>query len=392
MLSLTITRWILGYVRFSVIGGSPERFFNYCARSGIVLWNIASRSASGACVSSGLYRALRPFARKAGCRLRVRERHGLPFVLRRTRTHRGILCGAAAFAVILILLSMRVWCIDVTGNTTLDSGAILSALAENGLSPGTRISEVDTKKVEQRLMLMFPKIRWMTINTQGCTMQVCIQEKTEKPEIVKQNGVCNVLASSTGQIVAMRVYAGTAQVKKGDAVAQGQLLVSGVVEDTSGGTTLVHASAEIIAETSRPCEIRIPLKQTLHEPTGSRTVRRSLRLFGAAFPLTFTGKPKGDCEVLGTQTDLKLFGTLLPVSLYEEEWNGMRTVPVVISTREAIGQAEEKMKKYEENLPEGTKILSVHASNRTENNVLIYSAVLKCEENIAEESEMLIKS
>ena len=263
MLSLKIIRWILGYVRFSVIGGSPERFFNYCARSGVVLWNITSRRASGACVSSGMYRNLRPFARKAGCRLRVKGRHGLPFLIRRTRTHRGILYGAAAFAAILILLSLRVWCIDVTGNTTLDSRAILSALSENGLSPGVRISEVDTKKVEQKLMLMFPKIRWMTINTQGCTMQVCIREKTEKPEIVKQNGACNIVASATGQVVAIRVYGGTAQVKKGDAVAQGQLLVSGVVEDASGGTTLVHASAEIVAETSRSCEIRIPLAQNV---------------------------------------------------------------------------------------------------------------------------------
>lgn len=391
MLSLKITRWILGYVRFSVIGGSPERFFNYCARSGIVLWSITSRSASGACASSGMYRSLRPLARRAGCRLRVRERHGLPFVLRRTRTHRGILYGAAAFAVILILLSLRVWCIDVTGNATLDSRAVLSVLAENGLSPGARISEIDTKKVEQKLMLMFPKIRWMTINQQGCVMQVCIQEKTERPEIVKQSGVCNVKASATGQIVAMRVFAGTAQVKKGDAVAQGQLLVSGVVEDLSGGSTFVHASAEIIAETSRSCEIRIPLKQNAREPTGARIVRRSLQLFGTDFPLTFTGRPKGNYDVSGTQTDIRLFGTLLPVSLYEEDWDGMQTAPVVISRQQAIGQAKEKLSGYEKNLPAGTKILGVQTSDRTENDVLIYSASFKCEENIAEESEILIK-
>jgi len=392
MLSLKITRWILGYVRFSIIGGSPERFFNYCARSGVVLWDIASRRASGACVSSGLYRTLRPFARKAGCRLRVRKRHGLPFLLRRTRTHRGILYGAAAFAVILFLLSMRVWCIDVTGNTTLDSRAVLSALSENGLSPGTRISEIDTKKVEQKLMLMFPKIRWMTINTQGCTMQVCIREKTEKPEIVKQEGVCNMVASATGQVVAVRVFKGTAQVKKGDAVVRGQLLVSGVVEDKLGGTTMVHSSAEIIAETSRSCEIQIPLRQNVREATGTRIVRKSLQLFGADFPLTFVGKPKGDYEVSGTQSEIRLFGTPLPLSLYEEEWRGMRTVPVAILREQAVRQAKEKLAGYKKSLPQKTKILSERISDRTENDALIFSVSLTCEENIAEESEILIKS
>ena len=392
MLSLKITRWLLGYVRFSVIGGSPERFFNRCARSGVVLWNITSRSASGACVSSGTYCILRPFARRAGCRLRVRERHGLPFIFRRTRTHRGILFGAAAFAVILILLSMRVWCVDVTGNTTIDSRAVLSVLADNGLSPGARLSTIDTKRVEQKLMLMFPKIRWMTINQQGCIMQVCIQEKTERPEITRQDGVCDVKASATGQIVAMRIFAGTAQVKTGDAVVKGQLLVSNEMEDLQGGRTCVHASAEIIAETSRSCEIRIPLRQDRREPTGARIVRKSLRLFGADFPLTITGKPKGDYDASGIWTDIRLFGTLLPLSLYEEDWEEMRTVPVEITKQQAAAQAEEKLSGYKKSLPKGTTILSQQVSDRTENQVLVYSALLKCEENIAEESEMLIKS
>ncbi|WP_411676253.1 sporulation protein YqfD [Caproicibacter sp.] len=392
MFSLQITRWILGYVRFSVIGGSPERFFSYCARSGIILWDISSRSNSGACVSAGLYRNLRFMARKAGCRLRVRERRGMPFLLRRTRTHRGIICGAAAFTVILILLSLHVWCIDVTGNSTLDSKALLSALSKNGLYPGAKITDVNTKKIEQKLMLMFPKIRWMTINTQGCTMQVCIQEKTERPEIEQESGVCNVKASSTGQVVAIRIFAGTAQVKKGDAVAEGQLLVSGVVEDEFGGSTFVHAKAEIIAETSRSCEFRIPLRQSVRQSTGSKAVRRSLRLFGANIPLTLTGKPKGDYDVSGTQTDLRLFGTLLPVSLYEEDWTGMCTVPVTVTRQQAVAEAKKDLAEYEKNLPQGTKILSSSASDRTEKETLIYSVTLKCEENIAKESEILIKS
>lgn len=392
MLSLKIARWILGYVRFSVIGGSPERFYNYCARAGIIFWDMTGRRDSGACVACGRYRTLRPFARRAGCRLRVRERHGLPFLLHRTRRHRGILYGAAAFVIILFFLSMHVWCIDVTGNTTLDSRVLLSALSENGLYPGARISSIQTKNIEQKLMLMFPKIRWMTINTQGCKMQVCIQEKTQRPEIEQKTGVCNVKAAKTGQIVAIRVYAGTAKVQTGDAVAEGQLLVSGVVEDEFGESMLVHASAEIIAETIHTCDIRVPLMQSNREPTGSQVVRKSLRVFGANLPLTFVGKPKGDYDVSGIQTDIRLFGTLLPVSLYEEDWVGMRTVPIHLTQQQALAQAKEKLSEYQKNLPPDTKVLAVSASHRIEKNSLIYSATLKCEENIAKESEILIKS
>ncbi|MFU0832982.1 MAG: Sporulation protein [Oscillospiraceae bacterium] len=392
MLSLKMVRWILGYVRFSVIGGSPERFFNYCARAGIVFWDMTGRRDSGACVACSRYRTLRSFARRAGCRLRVRERHGFPFLFRRTRRHRGILYGSVAFVMILVLLSMHVWCIEVTGNTTLDSRVLLSALAENGLYPGARISSIQTKQLEQKLMLMFPKIRWMTINTQGCTMQVCIQEKTERPEIEQKTGFCNVKAAKTGQIVAIRVYAGTAKVKTGDAVAEGQLLVSGVVEDEFGESKLVHASAEIIAETIRTCDIRVPLTQSDRVPTGSRVVRKSLKIFGANVPLTFIGKPKGDYDVSGIQTDIRLFGTLLPVSLYEEDWVGMRTVPIHLTEQQALAQAKEKLSAYQKNLPQDTKVLAVSTSQRIEKDTFIYSVTLKCEENIAQESEILIKS
>jgi similar to stage IV sporulation protein len=86
-----------------------------------------------------------------------------------------------------------------------------------------------------------------------------------------------------------------------------------------------------------------------------------------------------------------LFGTLLPVSLYEENWVGMRTVPVRLTEQQALEQAKEKLSDYEEKLSKDTKILAVSTSHRIENDTFIYSVTLKCEENIAEKSEILIK-
>ena len=392
MFSLRITRWLMGYVRFSVAGGSPERFFNNCARAGAYLWNITSRRNSGACVAVSWYRRLRPCARRAGCRLRVRERHGLPFLLYRTRNHRGLFAGAAVFAAVLIALSSHVWCIEVTGNKTLDTRAILSALAENGLYAGVPKSAVDNGRIESKIMLMFPKIGWMNINTQGCIYQVSIQEKVDRPDIVPQDRVCNLTAAATGQILSLRVYAGTAVVKKGDAVVEGQLLINSVVEDSFGGSTMKHAAAEVIAETSRTFEARIPLRRSVREPTGRARVRRCLELFGARLPLTLSGKPQGDYDCAGTRTDVRLFGTLLPVSLLTEDWTEMRAVPVSLTRAQALREAKERLEGFTHALPEGTKVLSAETRDETRDGELIVSYVLHCEENIAKESEILIKS
>lgn len=392
MFSLKITRWLMGYVRFSVLGGSPERFFNACARSGACLWEIASRRNSGACVAVGRYRRLRSCARRAGCRLRVRERHGLPFLLYRTRGHRGLFAGAAAFAAVLVVLSSRVWCIEVSGNSTLDTQAIRLALAQAGLSVGTSKSDVDTGRIEAKMMLLFPKIGWMNINTQGCIFEVSIREKADRPEIFPQDRPCDLKASATGQILSMRVYAGTPLVKEGDAVVEGQLLVSATVEDSFEGSRNEHAAAEIIAETTHPLEVRVPLRQTVRRPTGRSLERKSLELFGAHIPLTLSGRPRGDYERSGVLTDFRLFGTVLPLSLYREQWTEMRSVPLSLSRKQALGRAAGQLENYGRSLPEGTKILSVQTKDTEKDGTLVVSYTVRCEENIARESEMLIKS
>jgi similar to stage IV sporulation protein len=69
----------------------------------------------------------------------------------------------------------------------------------------------------------------------------------------------------------------------------------------------------------------------------------------------------------------------------------MRTVPVRLTEQQALEQAKEKLSDYEKNLPQDTKVLAVSTSHRIENDTFIYSVTLKCEENIAEKSEILIK-
>ena len=77
-------RWLkqhyTGYVRVRLTGRSPERFFNLCRSSKILLWNIACEKEEYRffLLLPDFYR-IRPFARKAGVRVRIQEKLGLPF-------------------------------------------------------------------------------------------------------------------------------------------------------------------------------------------------------------------------------------------------------------------------------------------------------------------------
>jgi sporulation protein YqfD len=393
MFSLKLTRWLIGYVRFSVRGGSPERFYTACARSGAYLWDIASGRKAGACVAARRYRLLRPCARRAGCRLKVRARRGLPFVLRRTRGHKGLWAGGAAFLLIVYLLSLHVWCVHVTGDSPAVSAAqVENALASAGLVRGVWKSSVDPKgagRTHHAAVSGYSLDERQPARKRGGSRH---QKKTAKPEITDLTSICNVKAAATGQILSMKVYTGSPAVKKGDAVVEGQLLVSAVVVDQLGGSTLTHASAEVIAETTHDLTVRVELKQKKTVPTGRTVYRRNLDLFGAQLPVTLCGKPRGSWNVSREKYDVSLFGTPLPLGVYEERWDEIRTVDSTLTKEQARAQAKQETDRQVKQLLKNGKAVGTKTVERWEQNALVESVHLTCEENIAKESPIFIKA
>ncbi|NLJ30376.1 MAG: sporulation protein YqfD [Clostridiales bacterium] len=392
MFSLRLTRWLLGYVQFTVIGGSMERFLNQCARAGIYLWDIRCGPACSARVPAGKYRLLHCCARRACCRLKVKKKAGLPFATMGLRHRQGLIAGAALFAAVIWVLSLHLWCVEVRGNRTIPTAEIEAELSAMGVAPGALKNAVDPHVLQQTLMLKFPQISWLSVNTRGCAAEIELEEGTSppKPE-TKDTRPCNIKAAATGQIIEMTVYTGTPHVKKGDAVVEGQLLISGVVEEESGLSVLKHAAGNIMAETRRTMTAEVALSRTEVRPTGRVVSQRLLNFFGARVPLTLSARPNGTFRAEGRYTRLRLMNAVLPVSVYEEKWIEEKAVPVKLTQRQAVDEAKKIIEKKQKETLGGAKILSCEGTEKAEGSRLIYTALVKCEENIAKESEILIK-
>lgn len=289
------------------------------------------------------------------------------------------------------VLSMHVWCIDVVGNTSIPAEDIKQELSNLGVHLGTQKSKIDSQIIQQQLMLKFPQVSWLSVNTRGCTTEIRLQEKTERPPlIVKDTRPCNIKASATGQIISLEVYTGIAQVHKGDAVVEGQLLISGIVEDEKGATFLKHAAGKIIAETSHSFTMEVERKRSVVRPTGRTVSQRALHFFGAKVPLTLSTKPSGNYRPEGVYTSIKLMNCILPVGLYETNWIEEESVSVMLTKEQAVEEAKKMLEnKIKEELP-NAKVISVSASDQMKDSKLFYTATVKCEENIVKESEILI--
>lgn len=384
---LKLLRWLRGYARFSISGG-PERFLNQCARSGVMLWDMHGGADASACVVAAQYRHLRRCARRSGCRLRLQKKTGLPFRAVRVTKRRGLLAGAVLFVLILEFLGQRVWCVDVQGNQLLTEPQVQQVLQDIGLRPGISCKSVNPVLFAQRIMHNLPQVRWVTVNTQGCVAHVVLEEQVEKPGMDKTDGFYNLTASRVGQIVKMEIYRGTPQVMLGEAVVEGQLLISGIVEDSNGAASLEHAAGRVIAATQREWSTQIELARPERRPTGEMVVRRSVTLFGLQLPLTLVGQPEGDYEREDLRTRFRIHGVELPISFYEERWMQQDSVDVELTQEQALEEARAALQAHIETEWKDITVLDRQETTQVQDGKFHFSVVLKCEENIAVESQI----
>ncbi|MDD5953255.1 MAG: sporulation protein YqfD [Oscillospiraceae bacterium] len=396
MLVLRIIRWCIGYVRFEINGGEAYRFFTSSSSRGFVLWQMERKgdTCCTACISARHYGELRQIARKRRLRLRILERHGLPFLLRKwkDRGKHGLFLGTIGAVILLCVLSTRVWVVSVTGNTSLSAEEIRQSAAEFGLSIGVGTNSYNAASVENQLMLRYPQISWVTVNDWGNTVTIDVREGDKRPQVEDNSETGNVTAARSGQILAMDVYHGQSQVKIGDGVAPGQLLVSGIWEHENGNVTFTKASAKIIARTHRQFTVDIPKAETLRESTGETVTRRGLRVFGLTIPLTLKGTPQGLYQHQSSGESLTINGVELPLTLFSETYIGEREYTVPVSKEEALERGQEALKKEQaQALGEDGAVLSEEVTVTEEDDGYRVTSDCLCREDIALEQPYFVE-
>ncbi|MBR5559036.1 MAG: sporulation protein YqfD [Oscillospiraceae bacterium] len=387
-----LLRFFRGWVKFRVTGGFPERFINLCAMRGFALWG-ARRSGETCtfytCARS--YAGMRACARGAGVRMKVMERGGLPFLLHRHRKRWGLVVGGVLCAALLAVSSCFLWKIEVVGNSRVDKEIILETLAQLGVKPGAYTDGIDVRSVERRMMMELEDLGWVAVNLQGSTAVVQVQERVLPPKILDKQQPCNVVAAQGGRIVEMRVYVGQSMVAKGDAVACGDILVSGVVEDADHDIHLVAARADITAQTDHTLQVELPLEQTVYDL--QRLVRRySLKIGSLEIPLWVGKPPRGQFRLERMYTPLRLFGKEFPLWVGKRQYLLLQERNVTLTLQQAAEKAEIRLRALEQERFAEAKILDCSKEEKVHKGIYRLAAAYTVEENIAVQAEIFGKT
>lgn len=379
---LNLIRWFRGFVVFDIIGRFPERFINLSTRQGhFVLFSKPRKDNFTAALLLCDYRTIRPIARKSGVRLKVRERHGLPFLLGKYKARCGLLIGLLLFLIITVFMQSFVWTIEFSGLTTISQSTLKEALAEEGVFVGAFKPTLDLSAVQRKIMKNIDEVGWMSVNIIGTKAEVEVKEKELKPHILEANVPCNIKAGMDGLILSMNTKYGKAVVSSGSAVIKGSLLVSAVVENPSGDVSIVHADAKVMAQTQRTKSFVLERKGVFYKPTDEAS-RYRLRAFWLEFPITVTSVKQSYTSRFVTKS-VFLNNTEMPISVTVEHCS--RFSPNIYSLSQSQAQGIFAVEDYLYRLFSLSECESINAQRHYAETDSFYSmdVLYECEEDIA---------
>lgn len=245
-------RLIRGYLRIQVKGYGATRFINICSKRGMKLWDMEkTEDGYNLCISVADFRSIPEIVRKTRIKASIVEKHGLPFFFAKISYRKFFVLGAMLCIFWLLYMSRFIWAIEMEGNISITDEMILDYLAENNIQMGTKLSDVDTEGLEKLFRRDFDDITWISIGQEGTTLTIDIKERDVAVYEEEDATASSLYAPCDGIIMSIMVRSGLAQVKVGDEVTAGQLLVDGIlpVVKTDGsisGYNLVNADADVV--------------------------------------------------------------------------------------------------------------------------------------------------
>lgn len=290
MKSGKIFNFLTGSLTLCADGPFAERLINIFKNRGFPIWDIKRCGSCRILFKTDIpsFKHIRTPARRTKSRVRIIKRNGLPFILNRYRHRYFLAPGIAIFAVMLFYASTHIMGITIFGNTRIDTAVISSALGECGLYLGAKTSDIDNNVIRNKMMMKIDEIAWIGINANGSRVYVEIVERIEKENGLDKDGIaCNIVAAKDGEIERLEIREGQTIVKTGSGVRKGDVLVSGIVDNSTNGFRYVKARGDVFAKTTYSKTQAFPLKYTETISTEKRKNKYSISILNFEIPLFF---------------------------------------------------------------------------------------------------------
>lgn len=202
---INLMKFIRGYLKIRICSlpasysFAPERFINLCSNHDILIWGLENKNSQYEMyISVKGFKRLKPILKKTNTKLKIVERHGLPFFLFKYRKRKMFFIGIAMFYIIIYTLSIFIWEIKIEGNLTRTDDIILDLLMENNVYHGMLKKEIDCEEIERILRSEYNDITWASARIQGTRLLINVQENTDTVIEQESTAPSDIIATNSG--------------------------------------------------------------------------------------------------------------------------------------------------------------------------------------------------
>lgn len=393
MFIIRLWNYFKGYVIIKVEGLSLEKFINLCISNDIYLWDISrvDYTTLEAKVSVKGFKHLKELAKRVGCRLNIKEKKGLPFIIHRFKYRKMLFLGLILSSGFIFFLSSFIWTIDIKGNKQVKTDIVRSSLSEMKVSEGTRKKDINVEDIKSKILTDIDGISYISAHIKGNKLVLEIKERDDESDIVEDESPCNIIASKRAVIEKVIAENGKSLVEVGDIVKKGQILITGSYQEEAMDTPLlVHSQGKAIGITTHSEVIKTSIIKNIKEETGKTHTSRELKISGKSLEIMNGDIPFKDyVETQDIKRPLKNDLFNLPVEIIIHQYKE-------VNIKEAEQNIESLKKENEvtavqtlmDRLGKDAEVLSKNTDQNINGNTLTTEVVIEVREEIGVKAKM----
>lgn len=330
--------YIIGYLVIEIEGYYIERFINICKNKKIAIWNLKRKDEIKLSFRARIqdFREIIKIAKKTKCKLKIKSKKGIPFIFQKYKKRKVFIFLLIIFISLIILSSNFVWNVEIQVEDNQVIENIEEDLKNSGLEVGKLKSKINTKDIINKVRLSRDDVAWMGIELKGTNAIVKLVKADEKPEVIDESEYCSIISDKSGIITKINAQSGSANVKVGDTVNVGDVLINGWMEGKYTGIRYVHAKGEIEAKVWYTKNKRIEYNTTERRETGNVENKYSIKFNNFEINLSKKLSKFKIYDTIETENKIKIFSNFyLPISIVKTTNKEVEEVQKIYELEEA---------------------------------------------------------
>lgn len=368
--------YIRGYYVITVEGIEIERFLNNLIRNNIHVFNVKRIGSNKIefSIERQDMRELKNIYRGGNYNIKIKQKTGIPFLIKRIYKQKGMWICAFISLFLLIMTSQFVTDIYIQVPEGIKKEDIRKELYNAGLKPGVYKKNIDRKSIRDKVMLEFDEVAYVSINVKGTNIFVTVTKKAESLKSNDDSNYCNVIAQKNGIIEKVIPRSGKALVDPGKIVQKGDVLLNGAN---------TKSVPEVWASTFYEVKKSASYEEIEKEKTGNSKKVYTINFYDKSYTIRRKIDYK-NYNIDNKEYKLSIGNYTFPLNIKVSTFNETKDIKVKKDKEELKKELSKKaLKELEYIIPSSARIIKVDHDYKVNKNILEYIVTVTASENIA---------